>query len=107
MGREEATLRRILGKSWNTLSFVRRDALVAALRSAHASGAREAEEKRHPGSEPPDTGRDVIAVWNDGTPQQASAAVWYEGDRWLMRGVGVNAPDFWFDLPDTLRVETK
>ena len=45
MGREETTLRRILGKSWNTLSFVRRDALVAALAAAHAAGAREAEEK--------------------------------------------------------------
>ncbi len=81
-------------------------ALADALSSAHAAGVREAEEKRHPGTEPPDSGRWVLGNFDE---------LWdvvryvYVGDPyWTSGAVRVHrAPDFWLELPDASLVGGK
>ena len=76
--------------------------LATALREAHAAGAREAEEKRHPGSEPPDTARDVLVNHRG----QWRVMCWSDG-KWDFCGYEYSAPDFWLELPDASRVGGK
>jgi hypothetical protein len=80
--------------------------IAEAIRSAHASGAREAEEKRrHPGSEPPDVRIVVLGYWAEKSPQ----TIYHSEYGWVYAGTGTmaTAPDFWLDLPDASRVGGK
>jgi hypothetical protein len=81
--------------------------IAAAIREAHASGTREAEEKRHPGSEPPKPNHDVLGYYR---APESFAIVWWDPDhaKWRdSRGSLIRAPDFWLELPDASRAGGK